>query len=49
MGILRARDTTYKYFTPSYDVVDGNIDGDFATVNVYERLISSTATVTSLL
>lgn len=30
--------TTYKYFTPSYDVVDGNIDGDFATVNVYETI-----------
>ena len=29
---------TYKYFTPSYDVVDSNIDGDFATVNVYETI-----------
>lgn len=30
--------TTYKYFTPSYDVVDSNIDGDFAIVNVYETI-----------
>ena len=29
---------TYKYFTPSYEVVDSNIDGNLATVNVYETL-----------
>lgn len=29
---------TYSYFTPSYDVVECNVDDDLATVNVYESL-----------
>lgn len=29
---------TYEYFSPSYDVVDSNIDGDLATINLYETL-----------
>lgn len=29
---------TYKYFSPSYEVVDNSIDGNLATVNVYETL-----------
>lgn len=29
---------TYSYFIPSYDVVNCTVNGDFATVNVYESL-----------
>lgn len=29
---------TYKYFTPSYDVVESIVDGNLATVNIYETL-----------
>lgn len=29
---------TYKYFSPSYEVVDSHTDGSFATINIYETL-----------
>ena len=29
---------SYKYFSPSYDVVDSSVEGNLATVNVYETL-----------
>lgn len=36
--INEMEEITYRYFSPSYEVVDISIDGSLATVNVYETL-----------